>query len=561
MKITITLIIFCIQVISSAQIISFTGYGRARIMNESLKGNVVKGDTAVPKRGTDGDMVFDLGIHLQPYEYLRGKALIRLRNKFGVFFGQGAAVEFRQILIEGLISKKIKYALGDIDINGTPYTVFNTSDSSSYEAEIFKTRRDITHYENFNFGNQWRVQGAKANATMLFNNTNSDIKFKTFASRTRATNYGTLPDRFLVGLTADANIENVANVGLNYVSMFEVKDQVDTSTYSNNVATVNFNYTKKTKSIDLTLSGEAGISRFSRTLSTDSSYQSNGSFYDVKCAVDIKPIFSKLSLNYKNVGADFLSPAAQTLRIYANQNNSLFTYTQNYMAVRDQLYFDRLTDLGLYNQTIRPTLMAFLPQYSNVLPYGAATPNRTGFSLGFTAGSGERPFDLSFSIDKLKELKADTLSSLRNFTLIKAGATLRLHQLFKSERLFILSGGIKHENTQRDGKANIDLKSSQMDAGLTLETFKNLDVLGGYKLVLAQGNEYTATRDANNAITKQTPLLVNFQQNLWSAGFRYRFSNQSFLTLTGNWVANTQKENSSANYSIHQYFISYIVNF
>lgn len=561
MKIKITLIILCLQMIGSAQIISFTGYGRARIMNESLKGNVVKGDTAVPKRGTDGDMVFDLGIHLQPYEYLRGKALIRLRNKFGVFFGQGAAVEFRQILIEGLISKKIKYALGDIDINGTPYTVFNNSDSSSYEAEIFKIRRDITHYENFNFGNQWRVQGAKANATMLFNNTNSDIKFKTFASRTRATNYGTLPDRFLVGLTADANIENVANVGLNYVSMFEVKDQVDTSTYSNNVATVNFNYTKKTKSIDLTLSGEAGMSRFSRTLSTDSSYQSNGSFYDVKCAVDIKPIFSKLSLNYKNVSADFLSPAAQTLRIYANQNNSLFTYTQNYMAVRDQLYFDRLTDVGLYNQTLRPTLMAFLPQYSNVLPYGAATPNRAGFSVGLTAGSGEKPFDFSFSIDKLKELKADTLSSLRDFTLIKGGATLRLHQLFKSERLFILSGGIKHENTQRDGNAKIDLKSNQIDAGLTLETFKNLDVLGGYKLVLAKGNEYTATRDANNAITKQTPLTVNFQQNLWSAGLRYRFSNQSFLTLTGNWVANTQKESESTNYSIHQYFISYIVNF
>lgn len=541
-----------------AQIISLSGYGRARIMNEKLSGQALQGDTSVSNKGTDGDMVFDLGIHLRPYDYLRAKTLIRLRNKFGVFFGQGASVEFRQILIEGLISKKVKYALGDIDIKGSPYTLFNNSDSSAFEAELFKTRREISQYENFNTSNYWRIQGANATATLLVNNTKSSIKLDAFAARTRPTNYYKIPDRFLAGGAVNGNIEEQGRLGFNYISLFELKNQVDTQSYNNQTASFTLQYHKKLGSVKLGLEGEGGGSLFHRTNKTYT-YETLGQFYDVKGSAEITSILSKLTFGYKHVDAHFFSPAAQTLRIHSDRNNSLFAYLKD-SAARDQLYFDRITDASLYNQTIRPILMPFLPQYGNALPYGTATPNRQGLQLQLSVVHPEKALEATLSLDQLKELEADTLSALRNFTLVKAGAALKLHQLLKLKKMFLITGGFSQENTKRSGNAPITLLSRQIDAGLSKETITNLDILGGYKYISANGNEYLSNRDSDNNSIQQAFTAINLRQSTWSAGLRYRFGTTSFLMLTGNWIQNNQG-NANKRYNINQYFISYILKF
>jgi hypothetical protein len=91
---------------ATAQKIFFTGLGRALVTSDRLKGNLLSGDTASPTRGTEGYVLFDLGVNMQPYEFLRAKAIIRLKNTFGAFYGQGASVEFRQVLIEEPLLKK-----------------------------------------------------------------------------------------------------------------------------------------------------------------------------------------------------------------------------------------------------------------------------------------------------------------------------------------------------------------------------------------------------------------------------------------------------------------------
>ena len=48
---------------------------------------------------------------------------------------------------------------------------------------------------------------------------------------------------------------------------------------------------------------------------------------------------------------------------------------------RQPSLFDLVSDEQLYNQDISSLLMAFNPIYSNILPYGDTTPNRSGVYL------------------------------------------------------------------------------------------------------------------------------------------------------------------------------------
>ena len=43
--------------------------------------------------------------------------------------------------------------------------------------------------------------------------------------------------------------------------------------------------------------------------------------------------------------------------------------------------FDLVSDEQLYNQDLSSILMGFNPIYSNILPYGDATPNRSGIYM------------------------------------------------------------------------------------------------------------------------------------------------------------------------------------
>ena len=46
--------------------------------------------------------------------------------------------------------------------------------------------------------------------------------------------------------------------------------------------------------------------------------------------------------------------------------------------IRPSSTFDLVSDEQLYNQNLSSVLMNFNPIYSNILPYGDATPNRNG---------------------------------------------------------------------------------------------------------------------------------------------------------------------------------------
>ena len=52
---------------------------------------------------------------------------------------------------------------------------------------------------------------------------------------------------------------------------------------------------------------------------------------------------------------------------------------------RAQVLYDRFTSEDIYNNGVTPNLMAFIPYYNNINPYGNATPNR--FVAGLSISS------------------------------------------------------------------------------------------------------------------------------------------------------------------------------
>jgi len=311
----------------------------------------------------------------------------------------------------------------------------------------------------------------------------------------------------------------------------------------------------------LKLSGEGGYSFYKNVISTDSSAINNDFFYTTALHYKYKPANIQFYGGYKEVGPHFSSPAAQTLRINISQGPNLFPDVLNNQAQRGQLLYDRFTDPTIYNQTIMPVLMPYLPQYGNVLPYGDATPNRVGWNLGIGLGDKTKFINLTGRADVLKEVIGEGTPSLRKFILVRGGASFQINKLLQSERIFTLSVGTKIENTQRQAPASVSLTSTQLDVGLTIETIKNLDLMGGYKSLSANGNEYTAIRNSLNEISGFTPVNLNFRQDIVSAGIRYRFTTRSFFTVNGNYSFNNMYSNSNIGYRINEYFVNYTLIF
>lgn len=561
--------------LAKAQTVYFNGLGRAVVTNDRLKGLALDPDslnslpdTANARRGTGGYTLFDLGINAQPGENLRASAILRVRNEFGGFYGDGSFLEFRQLRLDGILNKVIKYEIGDIDLSMTPYTLYNFSEMyHDYEADIFAIRRSIVQYENFNFGNKWRVQGFHANTALNFEKAIEKVGISGFATRTRRSNFSNLPDRLLIGGDLDIVQSDAFSVGLNYVKFFDVVNTAPNSSvqdYDNNVITGDFKaYYEFGEKLGASLYGEVGSSNFkydtAKTAVTEDDY-----FYDLGISAEYLPLNIKVFGSYRYVGAYFSSPSAQTRRIYDSGIPSLFpTIGNNSTFDRMPILFDRLTEEAMRNKTIQAGLMSYLPQYNAITPYGVATPNRKGLTVGVTAGGEEKVYTADVIVNLLEEVSGEGTSTddnKRSFLGAKGGASISINKIIDFEKSIVLNGGFRYEKVERTDNA-IDFNSLLIDAGLTVEVISRLDLMAGYKSLSANGNEFISVRDAYNLIVGYQAYEIDLQQDIISLGFRYRFSRNTFFALQGLWVNYDDEKNKANNYEINQAFLSYTMVF
>ncbi|MFN6945800.1 MAG: hypothetical protein ACK4ND_12705 [Cytophagaceae bacterium] len=559
----------------NAQTVYFNGLGRALVTNDKIAGLALDPDTVGaqtdntnPRRGTGGYTIFDLGVNAQPNEMLRAHALLRIQNEFGGFYGDGSFLLFRQMRLDGVLGKLVKYEIGDLDLALTPYTLYNFEEMyNDFEADIFAIRRSVVHYENFNFGNKWRVQGFNTSAAFQYEKGIERLGFRAFATRPRRTDFLATPDRIFMGGRVDVKQSKFFNVGINYANFFDVMSTVATEivNYNNKVYTADVAGTYELEKLKFQLLGEAGMSdyRFD-TMDVEVRRNENNIFYDLGLSGEYKPLKARLTVSYREVQPMFSSPGAQTRRINDFAQANLFPTMGNAPLTMDRraILMDRISqEHGIRNLTLQPMLMPFLPQYNNITPFGMATPNRRGVTVTANGGGDEELIRTSATIDLLSEVQGEGVASLREFTGIRGGFVLNAHKLLGWESIIAINAGIRHESTTRE-LSPINLQSTLYDAGLTVEVLKGLDLIGGYKLLTARGNEFLAVYVMDGAfIDDYMEINIDTKEHILAFGGRYRFSKNSYFTLQGHFAGFTNNENRFNNYTMNQAFLNYTMLF
>ena len=303
-------------------------------------------DTITTRKANYGHTLLDMGVNLFPNNNTEVLAMFRIRNELGGFWGGGVSFDVRQLSLKGVAADVVRYELGDIDLKMTPYTLFNYQEEGVInEGDVFALRRDIVHYDMFyNNNNSWRMQGAKANFGLEFNGLIKSLDFKTFITRQRATDGILEPERLFGGGTIKLVQSDNLSLAFNTVNIFDLEGTIpDSIQYKNNVHTFNLNYSKDlNEKIKLDFKSEAGISnaRYINYADNRAPETMNDWFYDVSVVSNFKGKNTSITLGYKDVGADFLSPGAQTKRINYSKFPALYQQITNDAIGRQISYSD-----------------------------------------------------------------------------------------------------------------------------------------------------------------------------------------------------------------------------
>ena len=538
---------------------SLNGLGRSIINNDKLSGNLVEDDTETQKSSISGYNLFDLQTNLGLDSVFKASAVLRTRSPFGSSFGAITNFEFRQFSMSGKL-KNFKYELGDIRVEMTPYTVFNNDVvSTGFESDLFSSRRDILKYENFNFGNTWLLQGTSGQYAWDLGKERG-IGLYAFTTRTGSTNELTTPDRLLSGGRLEFSFNKNIKIGLNEVSMYDLAIATAEFDYTNHVGTADLSYSRNLGNNILNLKLEGGMSSYSYTDNVnevDTSY--NDAFFDLGIDYKLTKPGLTIGLDVRQVGVLFASPTAQTRRINVAVTPGLFSSVKG--EDRGQVLFDRFTSEDIYNNGVTPNLMAFIPYYNNINPYGNATPNRFVAGLSISTDTTKQSFNAKLDLNYGTELVGEGTPDKRGFIVVTGGSVIHLGNLIDSDRLLDVNFGVRIENTTRPGAAPVDLSSMLIDFGFAAEVLKKLDLLVGAKYFNASGNDFIGQRDGFNFVTGFEELNVDIDQIIATGGMRIRFSKKQSFSLNYNFVQFTENTETLNSYNVGQLFFNYTGKF
>lgn len=545
-----------------AQVVFFDGLGRAVVTNNALKGNITEGDTTSVQNSIGGYSLFDLGVNIMPSKNFHGRAVLRARNEFGQFFGGGSSISFREMQLEGIFAKGIYYQIGDIDLIQTKYTLYNFNEIyNEYESDIFRHRRSIVEYENFNHGNKWRMQGAQTVFGLLPNRGVDRIDIMAYATRIKPSDDLGSPDRFMLGGKLGTQKDSTIFVNANYAGVLDNAATADLYGYSNHVITGDLKYKLKGGASEVFIATETGLSSYDFTdLSTDSVTSFSDHFYDIYLQGVKKDKFS-MKLGYKDVGPQFSSPGAQTPRINPNAALPLFGTVQSGAVTRGQLLYDRLSQESFYNPTISTVLFTMQPRFNNAMPYGEATPNRRGVYLNSELKDSSSTWKANLNLASLSEIVGEGTEDLRNFLVIYGGAKCSLDKKLDWENELILSLGGKFESTSRSGAAAMDFSSLLIDFGLSAEVAKGLYTNVGLKYMSLSGDEFIGARDGFNGLVNYSLEEYDESEMLLALALNYKFSDFSLFTVQYSTAMSTDNANDNLSYNLNQLFINYSINF
>ena len=532
--------------------IEFYGAAKTNILHQDFN---VDGDTLNLSKANYGHSLIDLGILVRPSVNTEISTEFRLRNELGGFWGGAVTYGIRKLTLKGVVNDAIRYKIGDIDLEMTPYTLYNNNYQDLVnEATIFKMAREVIDYENYFSGNAWRQQGIQSSYGFYLNSeTLKSIDVNLFSTRNRTADPSSAsPERLFSGGQIGLNT-SYGLITFHSANLFDLKNTViDMNLYYNSVNTVSANISLA----DLpkfSLNYEGGTSKSNyENLIEEETVAIQDYFWNLGFSYSTTNKLS-LSINSINTGPQFRSPAAQNVRLGYSSSSNVFPTIGNNLAVRNMGLIDYLYNDVFYYKTFDSQLDLYNPAFSNALPYGLSTPNRKGFSVSLDELVIREQFNLSSKIYMMSEIIGSGTIHLKSFMKIIAKANY-------DYKKWSANAGLAYESTSRDGQAyeKIELSSMLFDFGLYFDLTDQISILFGTKYHIADGNELLAVYDSYNNPLYFDPISYDDQkQMLNSIGLMVNFSELSKLTAS----LSSFSQKAEQEYNFNQLQLLYRLNF
>ena len=532
--------------------IEFYGAAKTNILHQDFD---VDGDTMNLSKANYGHSLIDLGILVRPSSNTEIATEFRLRNELGGFWGGAVTFGIRKLTLKGVVNDAIRYKIGDIDIEMTPYSLYNNNYQDVVnEATVFQIAREVIDYENYFSGNTWRQQGIQSSYGFYLNNeTFKSIDVNLYSTRNRTADPSSAsPERLFSGGQIGLNT-SYGLITFHSANLFDLKNTViDMNLYYNSVNTVSANISLA----DLpkfSLNYEGGNSKSNyENLIDEETVTIQDYFWNLGLVYSPTNKFS-VSINGINTGPQFRSPSAQNVRLGYSSSSNVFPTIGNNLAVRNMGLIDYLYNDVFYYKTFDSQLDLYNPAFSNALPYGLSTPNRKGFSVSLDELVIREQFNLSSKIYMMSEIIGSGTIHLKSFMKIIAKANY-------DYKKWSANAGLAYESTSRDGQAyeKIELSSMLFDFGLDFDLTDQLSILFGTKYHIADGNELLAVYDSyNNPLYFDPTTYDDQKQMLNSIGLMVNFSELSKLTAS----LSSFSQKAEQEYNFNQLQLLYRLNF
>ena len=528
----------------------FDGLARSYFARDAIDKSIID-DTISANNTSNGYNILDLNTHVNPIDDIEIFAQLRIRNSLGSFFGSGTEINVRQLRAKGVINNNVRFSIGDLFLKQSKFTLYNYDEELfGYENDILKHYRDIIHYENFYLENRWRSQGIQTDFSFEFDRFIRSIDFDLFVTRPRGssqineTMYSS--DLLLSGGSIISKINKRLTLSGNYINLFEVA-----SSGTNNISLRNpvhdmlliHNFSNDKNQFEQTL--QTGFSkRFwlhsdsENNLEDSISNYTEGMYFVLENNYFKKDSTLSLKVGYRHVDPDFRSAGAQSRRVdYSGKSNTIYPTYTNVSITRPPSIFDLVSDEQLYNQDLSSILMEFNPIYSNILPYGDATPNRTGIYMNAKFRKKNKSFISKINAGFFNEVIGQGTFEKRNFVLFKGAAKINFHRFLNWKKELSVHVSSESELTRRGGDAisSLSLYSHQINTSINAEMAKKFFLQASCKQLNANGNEFLTERNNYGNITYFTSTQIDQKDYLLSFGMLYKFRDNVYANLHYNW--------------------------
>tara|TARA_B000000532_G_scaffold244193_1_gene242934 strand:+ start:3835 stop:5541 length:1707 start_codon:yes stop_codon:yes gene_type:complete len=513
----------------------YDGNARVTYNRDALEGILKEKDTTSSRSNGGGFTVLDLGLHFTPIDDIEISSEIRLKNDFGGMWGNKSVVELRSLSAKGVVNNKIAFSVGDIYLKQTKYTLYNyEQELSMFEPSIFEFYRDFVNYENYYKSNYWRLHGLQTNFSYNMYNHIKQLDFDAFATRIRGQEWMGKPELLMIGGSAVIKSINNLNLGTHYVNTFEVLSSSNGDVfYYNPVLNTQLSYTGKLRNMPYKFLLEGGFS--TRGWDGDTlAPEVKGNF--AEATISTKTNKGKIKIGFRYVDTDFRSAGAQTRRVNYNTTTTTYPYYTNNYTQRNASLIDIISDPKIYNQNLSTSIMNYNPMYSSTEPYGNATPNRVGFTVGIDNFNITNYISAKFQTQYFSEAIGQGTINKRFFSKSSLHSLVSLDKLLSFKNSFDIEGSVNFETVQRNGDdfEVVDLKTILCSGAISYEILKNFKLIAGVKMFLAEGNEFITERDIYDQIIAFENTIYNSKETILIAGLQHYFTDNIYFTMQYN---------------------------